>query len=145
MKKRGFLLAEEALKLILAVISIGILAYLLYSLYNANTSSKNLDFAKESLSSISEGINAQAAEIQIYNPSGWYIQSWTKENLPLFCSNLGWEQCICICKKNGVDSCNSDGACLENPNGFSLADSVKIEDPPVTLSVNYQTKEVSKK
>ena len=42
--KKGFLLAEETLKIILAVIAIGFLAYLLFSIYKSGSDSKNLEF-----------------------------------------------------------------------------------------------------
>lgn len=144
--KRGFLLAEEALKLILAVISIGILAYLLFSLYNAGTGSKDLGLAKSSLDSLMTGLSSKTSEILVYNPSNWYISSWSKgSGEPTSCSNFDWSNCICICKKSDAQSCVSDGACLENKNSFLIKTPIKIENPPVTLSVDYQAKEVSKK
>ena len=156
--KKGFLLAEETLKIILAVIAIGFLAYLLFSLYNANKTAKDLELAKESLDFLVQEINAQRAEVKIYNPEGWVIYSWpntytkgillwqtTKEGIPLSCSNLGWSSCICICKKDTPDKCDSKGICLDNPLGFSLGDSIKIQDPPINLAIDYKNKIIFKK
>lgn len=156
--KKGFLLAEETLKIILAVIAIGFLAFLLFSLYNANKTAKDLELAKESLDFLVQEINAQRAEVEIYNPKGWEIYSWpntytkgillwktTEEGMPLSCSNLGWDSCICICKKDTPDKCDSKGICLNNPLDFSVEDSIKIKDPPITLSIDYSNKIISKK
>lgn len=157
--KKGFLLAEETLKIILAVIAIGFLAFLLFSLYNTNKTAKDLELAEESLDFLVQEINAQRAEADIYNPKKWMIYSWpntytkgillwktTEEGMPMSCFNLGWSSCICICKKDTPDKCDSAGICLDNPQGFSFEDSIKIKDPlPITLLINYQNKIISKR
>jgi len=157
--KKGFLLAEETLKIILAVIAIGFLAFLLFSLYNVNKTAKDLELAEESLDFLVQEINAQRAEVEIYNPRGWMIYSWpnaytkgillwqsTKEGMPLSCSNLGWSSCICVCKKAAPDKCDSKGICLENPQTFKIDSPIKIKDTlPITLSINYQNKIISKR
>ena len=144
--KKGFLLAEETLKIILAVIAIGFLAFLLFSLYNANKEGKDLELAKESLNHLIQEINAERTEVQIYNPKGWEIYSWPNNNIqaiPLSCSNLGWSNCICICSKSTLNRCDSKGTCLEGPLGFSFKDNIKIKDPPITLSIDYSNKIIS--
>jgi len=163
--KKGFLLAEETLKIILAVIAIGFLAYLLFSLYNANKTAKDLELAKESLDFLVQEINAQRAEVEIYNPKGWVILSWpntyitgfrlfginifveTKEGIPQSCLNLGWSSCICICKKATPDGCDSKGICLDNPQKFEIDSPIRIKDPPITLLIDYDNdnKKISKK
>ena len=47
--KKGFLLVEETLKIIIALISLIFLVYFLVSLYMANQNAKNLEWAKSSL------------------------------------------------------------------------------------------------
>ena len=150
--KKGFLLAEETLKIILAVIAIGFLAYLLFSLYNANKDAKNLELAKESLDFLVQEINAQRAEVEIYNPKGWIISSWSSGQLPQTCSNLGWNSCICICKNNilrssELNECNIAGTCLENPQKLEIDSPIKIKDPPITLLIDYDhaNKKISKR
>jgi type II secretory pathway pseudopilin PulG len=154
--KKGFLLAEETLKIILAVIALGILAYLLFSIYQANRDSQNLELARESLSFLSQEINSQAVSVEIYNPKGWTISSWPNNGLrPLFCSNLGWESCICICdktwwhsrpfqafEKDRLEECNSAAVCLENTESFEIG-FIDIKDPPITLNIDYDNKEIS--
>ena len=64
--RRGFLLAGETLKIIIAVICIGFLVYFLISLYLTSKNSKDLEFAKESLNYLSDEIEDGKTEIEIY-------------------------------------------------------------------------------
>jgi len=139
--KKGFLLAEETLKIILAVIAIGFLAFLLFFLYNANKTAKDLELAEESLDFLFQEINAQRAEVEIYNPKGWIISSWSLGQRPQSCENLGWSSCICICKDNiarfsKLNECNIKGICLENPQKFEIDPPIKIKSPPITLVID---------
>lgn len=157
--KKGFLLAEETLKIILAVIAIGFLAYLLFSIYNANKSAKDLELAESSLNHLAEVINSEAIETEIYNPTtkdAWYIASWpTSGEKPLYCENLGWDKCLCICKFGALqiinpsklsNFCDEKGVCLEslakvNDDGNFY---IQIKDPPLELKIS-DVKEISKK
>ena len=47
--KRGFLLAEETLKIIIAVICIVFLVYILVAVYNSHSADKKIEQAKEVL------------------------------------------------------------------------------------------------
>ena len=146
--RRGFLLAEETLKIILAVIALGFLAFLLFSLYQNNQESRNLELAKESLNHIFQELNAERTEIEVFNPNGWVISSWPSGGeIPLSCSNLGWQSCICICDsqltRDRKGECENAGICLENSGGFSLSENLKIENPPVVLSVDYENNRIS--
>ena len=141
MNRKGFLLAEETLKIILAVIAIGFLAYFLVSLYMSNQNSKNLELAEESLTHLVAEINSEKTEVEIYNPKGWYITSW-EEELPLSCSNVDFDSCLCICDGNDVEDCDDKGTCLESD--FSIED-VEIKNPPVTLMIDQVNKQISKK
>jgi hypothetical protein len=167
--KKGFLLAEETLKIILAVIAIGFLAFLLFSLYNANKTAKDLELAKESLDFLIQEINAQRAEAEIYNPKGWIILSWpygVSGEIPLSCSNLAWSNCICIAddisavsrtmskipfiaseREKLLKKSDKKGTCLENPQKFEIDSPIKIKDPPITLLIDYDNdnKKISKR
>ena len=155
MDKKGFLLAEETLKIILAVIAIGFLAYLLFSIYNTNKDSTNLELARASMESLSRTLNEEKSSAEIYNPRKWIICSWpnvylsgslfskkTEVGMPNFCSNLDWSSCLCICKKETPDSCDKDGICIENLKSLSLDNNIKIENPPVMLSIDYDNKKI---
>jgi len=151
--KKGFLLAEETLKIVIAVICIGFLVYFLVSLYFANKSSKDLEQAEASLNYLMEEIDAGRTEIEIYNPKGWVIGVWphdttkglwytvfiiseTKEGLPKYCENIGWESCICICNKNDKDTCDKLGFCLENDLGIDIEEkNIEIKEVPLNLEI----------
>ena len=150
MKKKGFFLAEETLKLVIAVICIGVLIYLLASIYFNNRDEKDLEFAKASLESLVEQINAGSSEAQIYNPGEWSLMSWPAEGkIPLSCSNVGWNICICICKGSwfgsNLDNCEDMGTCLENSQGFMIANSIEIKNPPITLNIDKENKKITLK
>ncbi len=155
--KKGFLLAEETLKIILAVIAIGFLVYLLFSVYKTNKDSGNLELAKASMETLVSGINNSKARIEIYNPSNWIICSWPnpystgfgpfqsiKLGMPKFCSNLGLDNCLCICKKENPDSCDKNGICRENSWSLLLDKNIKIDNPPITLFIDYDAKKILK-
>ena len=156
MNRKGFLLAEETLKIVLAVISIGLLAFLLFSLYNNGKNAKDLEFAKASLSLFVEGLNAKQTSIDIYNPKGWNIGTWphdvesgvlfrtTQFEYPKSCSNLGWQKCVCICKENSAESCDSEGICVTTEEKFEIQNgNIEIASPPITIKVDYKTKIIS--
>jgi len=155
--KKGFLLAEETLKLIIAIIAIGLLAYLLMSLYFSAKTSKEMEQARETLPFLMNETIAGRTSVDIYNPKGWWLGSWPHEvekgilffkereiQFPKTCSNLGLASCICICEEENAESCDNDGICLDNK-GFSIeGNSIKIENPPVTVNID-QTNKILKK
>lgn len=136
--KNGILLAEETIKIVIALICIVFLIYLLVTLYSTKVGDAKLLQAKATLkdsntSSIKTSIEKVKAgqgnlgnseELLIHNPNGWYLFSFVKNDLkPNEC--LG-ENCICICSNvwqvSGVfwkseqqrqaEECDSKGACL---------------------------------
>jgi len=139
MNRWGFLLGETVIKIVIAVICIGFLIYLLASLYYNSANDEKVEFAKASL----EHIVGAEREVDIYNPEGWVLISWPYDNqIPNFCSNLGWGNCLCICEdtlirksaKNYVSRCDDEGVCLEND--FKVeGNKIKIEDVPLILEV----------
>ena len=149
MNKRGFLLAEETLKIILAVISIGFLIYFLSALYFANQNSKDLEQAKASLNFLVKEINSGSEEVQIYNPSssakfpgGWILISFPLDEniLPDKCNN---KECICICDKVSytitdeglAKDCDNSGVCSKSD--FEIKDKkINLENPPINLQIN---------
>ena len=163
MNKKGFLLGEETLKIVLAVIAIGFLVFFLVSLYFSQTKDKDLELAEASLEYLIEGINSGNQEVEIYNPVGgviglveknWFILSWSSEGIiPNTCLNIGWEDCICICEGGGskterkfAERCDEEGICLENDFKIEGNDNyIKIEDPPLILTINYEDETITKK
>jgi len=159
LNKKAFLLTEETLKIIIAVIAISFLIYLLSSLYFANRSSKDLEVAKFSLNHLIEEINSleegETRDVEIFNPRNWHLMSWPHEittgflfftderiETPRSCSNLGWENCLCICRKDNPDNCDEKGFCMEND--FVVEDAgkniIKIVNPPLILTIDYENK-----
>ncbi len=130
MDKKGFLLAEETLKLILGVIAIGFLVFLLTSVYFNVKSNEDLEFAEASLDRIISASNAGEQEIEIYNPEGWWILSNEAKGE------------ICICEEKNYNSCQEEGICKASD--FTLRKSVEIKNPPVRLSADFNAGEISK-
>ena len=156
--RRGLFLAEETLKIVVAVLVIMFLIYFLASLYFSGKDSEDMRFAESSAKYLVEQMNAQSAEIQIFNPEGWLITAWKEEaDAPLSCSNLGWKNCLCICEKHfdyfgafkntPLEDCNKNNYCVEyNKEIFINEGSVEIDNSPITLELNYGEKiEVNKK
>ena len=155
---RGFLLAEETLKIVIAVICIGFLVYFLTALYMSNKDSKDLELAKASLKHLVDEINDGREIVEIYNPSsfdkfpgGWILISFPISGaIPNSCSNLGWENCICICNEDATtikdtglaEDCDNNGICLEE--SFIVKNKkIKLENPPVVLEI--QSGEITRK
>ena len=146
-QRRGFLLAEETLKIIIALISITFLVFFLTSLYFNNVNDKKIKEAqfilKESDNSI-ENIFGRLKEGQpedrdLPNPKGWYFLGFGGEKLPNACTGPG---CICICKKSffsgWVSNCNELGVCL------NVDQSVEVEKIEIQPGNEYTKIIISK-
>ena len=151
MRKKGMLLAEETLKIVIAVISIGFLVYFLISLYSSNKGSLKSEQAEASLAELIEQTKLEGvSEVQILSPinpiNKWDIISWPntiKEGMPNSCANLEWENCICICKKISVDNCDAKGFCAESE-FFVQAGHIEIKNPPVNLIIDRERKTITR-
>ena len=158
MNRRGFLLAETTLKIVIAVICIGFLVYFLASLYYNNQNEKDLELAKASLEHLIDEIGVGSSEVEIYNPKGWVLSFWPydtiksrivydkeiKGDIPKSCFNVGWENCLCICDDainfEGAD-CDNLGTCLESD--FVVENKkIKIENPPIVLQIDKENKKI---
>ena len=158
--KKGLLLAETTLKIIIAVICLAFLAYFLMSLYFNKVDAENLELAKASLEHLVEEINAGNSGVEIYNPEGWVILSWPYEGeKPSSCLNMGWDDCLCICDNPGIfdtakdlftghnkiqsfaEECDENGICLQSE--FKIERLIPISSPPVNLEI--KDKEITKK
>ncbi len=125
--KKGFLLAEETLKIVVAVIVIAFLIYFLVSIYMAKVNGDKLiqanSFLKESDESVEIIINNLAeGEVKtkdIFEPEGWYIFAFVDSEIkPNICAG---KNCLCVCNDaldyNGKFNrqqkrCDEKGACL---------------------------------
>ena len=112
--KRGFLLAEETLKIIIAVIAIAFLIYFLVSIYFAKVNGDKLVQAASLLTESDESFkiifnNLSEGETKtrdIIEPKGWELFGFADSELkPNSCAG---ENCLCICDGVIWDGFNSD-------------------------------------
>lgn len=145
--KKGFLLSEETLKIVIAVISISFLIYLLTALYFSMTGEQKSKEAEESMrdvllkevNRINLGGEFNIQGIYLPNPSGWYIFNFVGENKkPNLCTE---QNCLCICEKVFVEildrqikQCDKKGSCIITPNLNSF-EKIKIEKNGVWILV----------
>ena len=161
MNKKAFLLAEETLKMVIALISISFLIYFLSALYFTNQTSKGLELAEATLENLIESANSGIEEVEIYNPEGWVLSSWPydvkksrivydeeiKNDIPKSCSDLGWKNCVCICDSaiNFESSdCDKAGICLKSEYNV-VGDVIELEDLPLNLLIDKENKKITKK
>jgi len=123
--KRGFLLAEETIKILIALVALIFLIYFLVSIYSAKVNGEKLKYAEDlierfrvefnALSNVSDG----EKEIGVFNPKGWYVFSFSGDALkPNSCAN---KNCLCVCdnvlwegfkKDRQQNECSEKGVCL---------------------------------
>ena len=99
MNKKGFLLAEQVLKIVLSLIALSFLIYFLTSLYFANAETKNKQQAELTLEEIKDLTKTLPTEFTLLSPKGWYLFSFTGE--PIKPNSCLGENCLCICKNVG--------------------------------------------
>ncbi len=124
--KRGFLLAEETIKILIALVALIFLIYFLVSIYSAKVNGEKLKYAEDLIDRFKTEFNAlsnvgeEVKEIDVFNPKGWYIFSFASSEIakPNSCAN---QNCVCICdnvlweglKKNRQQNeCSEKGVCL---------------------------------
>lgn len=145
--KRGFLLGEETLKVLIAVICIAFLVYLLVAVYLSVTGAEKVKQASESLKDkiapeinrINGGETFSEQGIHVPNPSDWYIFSFIGEDKK---PNLCLEQnCICLCENAFPDwfdwqikKCDEKGSCAIVSN-LEKFEKIKIEKAGVQISI----------
>jgi hypothetical protein len=157
MNKRGFLLGEETLKIIIALICIVFLIYFLVSLYYSKVNEQKLKEAEALLKDSPESIeakidnleNVNPAERQLVNPKGWYLFSFTQEQKPNSCVG---KNCLCICPKlwslnfwgEQAEKCDEDGVCLivEDLRGFNM---IKIDHQFIIIRKQAGTIQIEEK
>lgn len=173
MNKKGFLLGEETVKIILSVIAILFLILFIVYLYNSFTDKQDLQYANDSLRFLVSQIDSGSTNVQIYNPSNWIIASFPSVSasggigegltgMPRECSSLGWKSCICIysgtsnlIRQGSIVSFDISGSC--QPSNFNVSGKVQssqqyigtyyneiIITPPLNLTINQQTKTIQK-
>jgi hypothetical protein len=121
--KKGFLLADETLKIIIGVICIALLVYLLVSIYNNKAGGEKKLLAKGVLDRTAEIISAlgdgKTSTQDLVNPEGWYFMSFVgNQAKPNSCLS---KNCVCICDdawdykekfNRQQKKCDDSGECL---------------------------------
>jgi len=143
MKKKGFLLASEVVKIVLSVISISFLIYLLFSIYYSNIQNQKFQEAKSTIERIKNIIlridsgKILSEKMTDITPSSWNFFSFVEaDRKPNSCAG---ESCLCICssvsfdnffwiKNRQINECDEKGVCLVVQK-LDKFESFKIEDP----------------
>ena len=134
--KKGFLLGEYTLKVIIAVLSISLLLYLLFVLYGSYNSDQKLNQAEATLNDIVEkmGLAKEGVEqdVVLLSPSKWLLLSYKKgdEKRPLGCK----ESCVCVCDDKLV------GAWMASDDEKRIALSKICDDDKVGVCKNVDDK-----
>ncbi len=148
MNRKGFLLGEETLKIVVAVICIVFLIYLLVSIYFSMSGAENIKFAQaivngehgiaEEINRINLGGEYASQGFLVPNPSGWYIFSFAGEKKPNLCTG---QNCLCVCGNELVNifdrqikQCDAKGACFIVPN-LKEFEKIKIEKAGTTIFI----------
>lgn len=139
--KKGFLLAEETLKIIVALASILILMGLVIAIYYMYTKDNEKNQAEATLKKLAEAINNGQIEFTAYNPKGKGITAWSDEGLPEICKESGWDNCICI-SGTLTDLYTGNAVCTQvmKPTRTRLdlaSDPMITIDPPLILRIEY--------
>jgi hypothetical protein len=144
--RRGFLLGEETIKIILAVICIaGLIIFIIY-IYNGYAGNQDSRNAEATLNHLLSDIKGGVTQEQIYNPQNWVLisfpsQSTDQKNFPPVCTSNKWKTCLCIC--SDVNSCSNKGSCVQSD--FSVQGGfIQFEKLPMPLSISPQSKTISK-
>lgn len=135
--KRAMLLAEETLKIIIALIAISFLVYFLVSLYFNSTHAQKLEQAQASLERIKEVAgNTQILSENVLDitPSGWHLFSFIEDKKPNLCFG---QDCLCICPNtwfNQESKCDTKGICEQIEN-LEYFEEIKIKSPSISLEI----------
>jgi hypothetical protein len=138
MNKKAFLLGEETVKIVIAVICIVFLIALLVSIYFSTTGNQQKVEAEKAMENvlvpeiarINTGGEASANRTLIQNPAGWSLFSFADgDKKPNTCSG---QNCICLCKNilinvfnRQIKECDNVGICEIVPN-LKNFDKIKI-------------------
>jgi|SaaInlStandDraft_4_1057021.scaffolds.fasta_scaffold80738_2 hypothetical protein len=134
--KKGMLLAEETLKIVIALIAISFLVYFLVSLYFNSINSEKLEQATSSIERIKSIIENTAIlieDVTDITPAGWILFSFI-ETKPNACAG---QNCLCICPSAFWDQegkCDDKGVCeiVEKLESF---EEIKIQSPGTSLTI----------
>ena len=140
--KRAFLLAEETLKIVIALISISFLIYFLTALYFSSIEGQKFRQADATMERIKDVVNNDLSVVESVTeitPSGWKLISYVGEKKPNSCAG---QNCLCICEDiwleffdRQLNECSEEGICEIIP---SLQDfgEIKIEGSSISIEID---------
>ncbi len=109
--KKGILLAENVLKIIIAALCIAVLVILGLKLFGMFSKENQVRKAEDSLNSIAEKITVLTSQeytqdhlyVDVYPPKdkGWYIRSFKRADFPEKQCVGRFESCLCMCDDIG--------------------------------------------
>lgn len=171
MNKRGFFLAEETMKIILAVICLGFLLFVLGKMYYSYTLDKEVQQAKDTLARVEKEINSMKGDderkIVIYGPvlkeklinflkqvDWWMLVSFSSGDKPKFCTEKEWNNCLCICKnslfegvpvagKSTKEKCDETDLCVYFSGKTLSPKSIDLKSLPITIPVTQSGNAIS--
>jgi hypothetical protein len=138
MNKKGFLLGEETVKIVIAVVCIVFLIALLVTVYLSVSGDQQSIEAKASMENVLvkeiKGVDAggqvRPEGILIPNPAGWSLFSFIEgDKKPNLCAG---DNCICICQNTinlfnwQINACDKRGTCYVSSK-LKKFDAIKIE------------------
>lgn len=161
MNKRGFLLAEETIKIIIALVCIIFLVYLLLSIYLSNVQGEKFKQAsavlinstnsiKEVIERVNSGqgnVGGISQEFLVHEPEGWYFFSFVGNEIkPNSCAGAS---CLCLCdnvwkyspqfwvseEERQASKCSDKGVCLA-VDGLREFGEIEVIDPTTLLIKN---------
>jgi len=138
MNKRGFMLGEYTLKMIIAIFCIILLLYLLFNFYSSFTAKQNFTRAEATLNSFIEKMGdakknpGNLVSLPLLEPNNWILISYSGLEKPESCT----KDCICLCEGvnwkdkakfwsgiNQLDKCEIRGVCknfMEKINNLNI-------------------------
>ena len=131
MNKKGFLLGEYTLKIVIAIISLLLLIYLLFTLYSNYEEERNERMAQATLDSVIEGMeSAKVSSPQELTLLGGKFQGLfyfkEGEERPLVCED---SSCLCLCFKGlqKVAGWDNEKWCVEGDDTFCKKASYNLD------------------
>ena len=149
--KKGMLLAEETLKILIAVISISFLVYFLTSLYFAKIGEKEKQQAEATMSrliSVIENVEISLESVSDITPIGWSFFGFVGEEVkPNSCAGVN---CLCLCDnvidvpfaERQLSECDEDGLCVNIAN-LENFEEIEIKQSPFILEVKKEGGKIS--
>lgn len=145
--KKGMILPEETLKLIIGTIVLVSLLVILIAVYYTVTFNKDLKLAEKSLENLLIYLDSgQMNTIKIFNPTRWHILSWSlfekeQSTFPDSCPYYG-KSCVCFCSNKDCSKekvCSSSNLQIEissfESEQISSQKEIYIDKPPITILI----------